>query len=235
MVRRTSAGVSVTSATRKYLIVNGDDFGASRGINRGILEAHRCGVLTSASLLVDFPASREAASLAREAPELSLGLHIDLDRFALSRGALACRVELQRQLRLFQALTGRSPTHIDSHHNVHRDLRVADHFVDLAARYGLPLREHSSARYISTFYGRWAGETHLEQISVQALARILAAETSARVAELGCHPGYMDADFSSSYAVEREAELRTLCDPDLIPVLAKLEIQLVNFVTFPHS
>jgi len=25
----------------KYLIVNGDDFGASRGISRGIVEAHR--------------------------------------------------------------------------------------------------------------------------------------------------------------------------------------------------
>ena len=39
----------------KCLIVNGDDFGASRGINRGILEAHRSGILTSTSLLVNTP------------------------------------------------------------------------------------------------------------------------------------------------------------------------------------
>ncbi|PYR01516.1 MAG: hypothetical protein DMF97_07400, partial [Acidobacteria bacterium] len=34
----------------KYLIVNADDFGASSGINRGILEAHQRGILTSTSL-----------------------------------------------------------------------------------------------------------------------------------------------------------------------------------------
>ena len=49
----------------KWLIVTGDDFGASCGINRGILEAHRAGILTSASLLVNRPASAEAAALAR--------------------------------------------------------------------------------------------------------------------------------------------------------------------------
>jgi hypothetical protein len=52
----------------KYLIVNGDDFGASQGINRGILEAHRDGILTSASLFVDRPGSAEAAELAHATP-----------------------------------------------------------------------------------------------------------------------------------------------------------------------
>ena len=46
----------------KYCIVNGDDFGASHGIVRGILETHECGVLTSASLMVDMPASECAGS-----------------------------------------------------------------------------------------------------------------------------------------------------------------------------
>jgi len=45
----------------KYLIVNGDDFGASHGINRGIIEAHQQGILTSTSLLVSTPWSEEAA------------------------------------------------------------------------------------------------------------------------------------------------------------------------------
>jgi len=63
----------------KWLIVTGDDFGASRGINRGILRAHRDAILTTASLLVTWPASEEAAALARECPTLSLGLHLELD------------------------------------------------------------------------------------------------------------------------------------------------------------
>ena len=51
----------------KYLIVNGDDFGLSPGVNRGICEAHQDGILTSASLLVDTPWSEEAARLGRTA------------------------------------------------------------------------------------------------------------------------------------------------------------------------
>src|SRR5436309_14451808 len=61
----------------RFLIVNGDDFGASRGINRGILEAHHRGILTSTSLLVDTPWSEDAACLSRAAPDIGIGLHVD--------------------------------------------------------------------------------------------------------------------------------------------------------------
>ena len=63
----------------KFLIVNGDDFGASRGTNRGILEAHLKGILTSTSLLVDAPCSTDATDLCRIAPRISIGLHAHLD------------------------------------------------------------------------------------------------------------------------------------------------------------
>src|SRR5437764_10368629 len=62
----------------KYLIVNGDDFGASPGINRGIMEAHLHGILTSTSLLVKTEWAEEAAALSSAAPDLSVGLHADL-------------------------------------------------------------------------------------------------------------------------------------------------------------
>src|SRR5690349_9875299 len=107
----------------KCLIVNADDFGASRGINRGILEAFRSGILTSASLLVNAPWSEEAATLSRSVPEMSVGLHADLThrenitaRDSLIRSALA------RQISAFEKLMGRMPTHLDSHRNIHHDL-----------------------------------------------------------------------------------------------------------------
>src|SRR5438128_1576225 len=62
----------------RYLIVNADDFGQGRGINRGIIEAHERGVVTSASLMVRWPAAAKAAQYARVHPELSVGLHLDL-------------------------------------------------------------------------------------------------------------------------------------------------------------
>ena len=60
----------------KLLIVNGDDFGASRETNAGIVRCYREGILTSASLMVAEPARDEAAALARECPELDVGLHL---------------------------------------------------------------------------------------------------------------------------------------------------------------
>src|ERR1041385_7974987 len=122
-VRSTGSGCHHCGALMKFLIVNADDFGASRGINRGILEAHRRGILTSTSLMVKRPWSAEAAALGREAPELSIGLHVQLDEdrgWAADR-QLPLREELRAQFQRFEELMGRLPTQIDSHHNVHRD------------------------------------------------------------------------------------------------------------------
>src|SRR5438552_3920626 len=141
----------------KCLIVNGDDLGASRGINRGILEAHERGILTSTSLLVNTPWSEEAAKLSRAAAGLSVGLHADLGKeltlIADSPGWL--REELRRQFARFLKLMDRRPTHLDSHHNVHRDPQALPVFLELAEQHGLPLREHSSVRYFSKLYGQW--------------------------------------------------------------------------------
>jgi predicted glycoside hydrolase/deacetylase ChbG (UPF0249 family) len=213
----------------RYLIVNGDDFGASPGINRGIVEAHRRGILTSTSLLVNMPASEEAARRSRDLPRLSVGLHVDLTGCADPED---CRAEVHRQFRRFQELTGRLPTHLDSHHNVHRDPRLLPHFLDLARRHRLPLREHSPVRYFPNFYGRWDGMTHPEQVSVASLVRMLETEVAEGCTELSCHPGYVDPGFASGYAAEREAELRTLCDPALRAVLARLQIRLITFRDF---
>lgn len=60
------------------LIVTADDLGMSRAVTRGVLEAHRNGVVRSAGLLVTYPASPEAAAEARLERGLEVGLHIDL-------------------------------------------------------------------------------------------------------------------------------------------------------------
>lgn len=215
----------------KLLIVNGDDFGASRGINLGILEAHQHGILTSTSLLVNSPHSAEAADLGRGAPALSVGLHVDLDGHSgqTTDSRRRLRQELYDQLHRFEKLVGRPPTHIDSHHNVHRDPEVLPEFLELAENQGLPLREHSPVRYFSKFYGQWGGRTHLEQISVESLARMLATEIGDGISELSCHPGHVDPELETGYSMEREAEVRTLCDPFLRDVLAASSIRLVSY------
>ena len=221
----------------KYCIVNGDDFGASRGINRGILEAHERGILTSTSLMVNMPAAAEAAALARRHPRLSVGIHLNLTNEGEGvvdlNDVAECRAELDRQIERFVALAGTLPTHLDTHHNIHRRSHLQPCFVEVAVRYGLPLREHSPVRYFSSFYGQWDGETHLEQISTEMLMRMLEIEVGEGVTELSCHPGYVDPDFASCYAIEREADVRTLCDPAVREHLEALGIQLIGFRDLP--
>ncbi len=62
----------------RRLIVNADDFGRSPSINQAVIRAHREGILTSASLMVNEPACGEAVALARENPRLGVGLHLTL-------------------------------------------------------------------------------------------------------------------------------------------------------------
>jgi predicted glycoside hydrolase/deacetylase ChbG (UPF0249 family) len=212
----------------KYLIVNADDFGASRGVNHGIIEAHCQGIVTSTSLMVDAPGCEEAARLGRSAPRLGLGLHVDLGGDANGRGVEGLLLELTRQMGRFVELVGRPPSHVDSHRDVHRDPRLLPAFVKLARHWGVPLRGHSPVRCLSTFYGQWAGESHPEQVSVESLAGILESGVSERATELICHPGYCDPHLTSSYAREREVEVATLCDPRMRRILGDLGIELVN-------
>src|SRR5207247_790798 len=137
--------------------------------------------------------------------------------------------ELSRQLARFERLMGRQPTHLDSHHNVHRDAARLPCFLEMAREHGLPLREHSPVRYFSKFYGHWDGKTHLEQISVDSLVQMMETEIEDGLTELSCHPGYVEAGDSSGYSAEREAELRTLCDPRVRDLLMEQSIQLISY------
>lgn len=59
-------------------IFNADDFGISKGVNAAIVKAHREGILNSASLMINQKYAAEAVKLAKEMPELEIGLHVNL-------------------------------------------------------------------------------------------------------------------------------------------------------------
>lgn len=209
----------------RYLIVNGDDFGMSHGVNRGIVEAHRRGILTSTSLMVNRPAAEPAAALARATPALSVGLHLELESVPGAGAREAIRAQLVR----FEHLMGGPPTHVDSHHDVHRSPGVLPHVFEFAGRCGIPVRGHSPVALFHKFYGQWGGEAHAEQVGVASLLGLLETEVGEGITELICHPGYVDAELASSYARERECELRTLCDPRVRQALDGAGIRLVGF------
>ena len=219
-------------ATR-YCVVNVDDFGISRGVNRGVIDAYTAGVVTSASLMVDGACVEEAVDLAGLNHGLSVGLHaVFTDESGVPRidptDTGACRAELDRQIDHFRSLTGHKPTHLDSHHHVHRRPHWRPAFIDAAKRLGVALRDEPPIRFFGDFYGSWDDESHPEQISFDSLSMMLRGFTLG-VTELATHAGYVDPEFQSSYHQERQAELATLLDPRLPELFTSLSIVLIGF------
>jgi hypothetical protein len=213
----------------RVLIVNADDFGLSVGVNDGIIEAHTRGVVTSTSLMVLAPAARAAAHAANPHPALSVGLHFVDDTPALDDPAYA-EAEFARQLERFRELTGRDPTHVDSHHHVHAAPRRLQAFANLAAPLKVPLRLAGPVRYIGGFYGQpRPGQSDPALVSRQHLLHLVATEASDGFSELGCHPARLTGDFSSSYLRERALELATLTEPGLREALEQLGIGLGSY------
>ena len=232
----------------KYLIVNADDFGQSHGINRGIITAYHQGIVTSASLMVRWPAAADASADARKHPGLSVGLHIDLGEQILRDGEwvplytvvpleseTAVRDEISRQLGVFDRLVGHAPSHLDSHQHVHLREPVRAVLIELAQRLGVPLRHCSpEITYRGNFYGQAADGTPMRDvISVDGLIHILKA-LPAGCTELGCHPA-AECDLHTMYRQERLEELKVLCDPRVRAAVMAMGIELRSFANLPHG
>ena len=141
--------------------MNADDFGLSPGVNAGVIAAHEQGIVTSASLMVRWPAPPRGRRLRAQPPGLGLGLHVDLGEWAsrdgdwepvyevvpLERPRRGRGARCERSSRRFRELTGRDPTHLDSHQHVHNWRRpVASVFRRAGRELGVPLRHHDPRR-----------------------------------------------------------------------------------------
>jgi predicted glycoside hydrolase/deacetylase ChbG (UPF0249 family) len=229
---------------QRHLVVNADDFGYSQGVNRGIIDAHERGIVTSASFMVRKPNAADAALYSRDSNTLGVGLHIDLGEWAFRDDEWqplyeyvdledpgAIDKEVSAQVSAFRDLVGRDPTHLDSHQNVHLRGPTRAIVLRYGRELGVPVRHFSShIQHCGAFYGQTAEGAPLpEAISVEALSRLLVA-IAPGITELGCHPGY-GSDLDSIYATERDKEVRTLCDPRIRKSIAELGFTLTSFHT----
>jgi chitin disaccharide deacetylase len=229
-------------AGTRQVIVNADDFGRSYGINRGVFAAHEHGIVTSASLMVRWPAARDAVEYARAAPALGLGLHVDLAEWVYAAGewralyevvdpgdAAAVREEVWRQVERFDALYGAYPSHLDSHQHVHRSEPVRSAVLEVGAELGVVLRgEDLRVAYCGDFHGQDGRAQRIEAaITTGALIDIV-GKLGAGVTEIACHPGLGD-ESGSVYAGERDDEVAVLCDPAVRAAIEAAGIRLTTF------
>jgi hopanoid biosynthesis associated protein HpnK len=151
----------------RNLIVNADDLGWTAGVNRGIAESHRNGIVTSASLLANGEAFAEAVELARDTGGMGLGVHLNLndgppvtpresvpslvndsgefeggpDGLLLkiaTRGLSLREVELEWNAQISKVRdAGIEPTHLDGHKHVHMLPGLFEIALRLAKRHGI--------------------------------------------------------------------------------------------------
>jgi predicted glycoside hydrolase/deacetylase ChbG (UPF0249 family) len=221
----------------RYLIFNADDFGASHGVNRGIIDSHTKGVLTSTSLMVTGRALDEAIELSRQHPDLAIGLHWDVwgedERKFDTTNTQASHDEFFRQLDAFYKVMGRAPTHIDSHRHAHRQKHLFEHFRKWTDPLKIPVRDACEVRFVGGFYAQWEWMvTELKYVSVPFLQEMIRNEVPVGFTEFSCHPGYVGPDYTAVYNVEREEEVKTLIDPRIKETIREQGIRLISYADY---
>jgi predicted glycoside hydrolase/deacetylase ChbG (UPF0249 family) len=133
----------------RSLVVNADDFGFTRDVNQGIIEAHTNGVLTSTTLMATGAAFDDAVRLAKDHPSLDVGCHLVLvgqPPFPLTVRQLTQAIALKR-IRIYDELSaqvrriidaGLKPTHLDTHKHTHLLPPVLDAVARLSEEFKVP-------------------------------------------------------------------------------------------------
>ncbi|MBI5049310.1 MAG: hopanoid biosynthesis-associated protein HpnK [Nitrospirae bacterium] len=150
----------------KILIVNADDFGLTQSVNQGIVRCFREGIVTSASILTNGKAFKEAVRLTKE-NNLDVGIHLTLmEGKPVSEGSQVqslinkegyfpknyinfslkyfcskislndIETELRAQIEKFLG-AGLKPTHVNSHNHVHMFPGIIDVVIRLMKQYGI--------------------------------------------------------------------------------------------------
>ena len=237
----------------KQLIINADDFGMCEGVNLGIIECHKAGILPSTTLMINMPHARQAIEMARNYPLLGIGIHLVLTlgqpltlgnkSFTDENGNFRrpkdypdgkpivdpdeLYHEWKAQIELFIKMVGRKPTHIDSHHHTHlieSNLKVAR---KLAEEYDLPLRlDHDINHHYepAPLIRGFYGKVDFMKVCEEKL-------NVEGLHEMMCHPAFIDAFLlsNSSYNTDRAFEMDFLRSKEFSQWIKDHGIELINY------
>jgi chitin disaccharide deacetylase len=219
------------------VLFNADDFGLTKGVTDGIIQAHVKGVVGSTTLMVNGKAFNYAVDEAKKYPNLKIGIHLVLtwgkpisnqvpnllDRNGyfkyksnyLDMGAPNIKEvekEWRSQIEGFLA-TGLKLNHIDSHHHVHGWEPLREIVLRLAREYDVPVRyveslsDYPDVLLTESLYLDFYGKGIENKIFEQLQS------LDKQSIEVMTHPAIIDDDLRSisSYTDKRKRELEILC------------------------
>jgi predicted glycoside hydrolase/deacetylase ChbG (UPF0249 family) len=232
----------------KYLITNADDFGFTRDVNEGIVHAHRQGILTATTLMATGAAFDHAVGLARENPELDVGVHLVLvgsegypatvARLVASLGRIRIYDELARQIgKVVDA--GIRPTHLDTHKHTHLLPPVLAAVARLAEEFKIPWVRRplaSPLQGVLTRHGcrttdHFAGFAITGRYDAARLAKLI-RRLPEGVTEFMCHPGFCTAELERAHTrlkASRRQELDALTSPEVRAALQESNVVLTRY------
>lgn len=236
------------------IIFNADDFGYSKGINYGIIEAHKSGVLTSTTLMMNMSGTFHATELSKGVETLAVGLHLNISlgkpltdgktltsengKFIkpqnLPEGYKYCEEELEKEIRAqydkFIELMGRKPSHLDSHlFSTDKVPEMRKLAAKLALEKDIPLRNYDIDLYNHVEfinYRNYNAKPTLDYIEENFQDII-----SHPYVEIMTHPGYVDYEVynNSSYNIQRANELEILTSSKMKKLIKDNNVNLITY------
>lgn len=225
------------------LILNADDFGYTKEINRGIMHGMRNGIITSTTVLTNCEIDPSDCEELKSIKHIGIGLHLnltlekpitsgptiqdsngyfydrkklDFSQLNLTEVELEFRTQIKRFIELFQQL----PSHFDSHHSIHDHPIILPITLKLMQEYKIPARRLSNVTFVSQFFGQNA--------TVKNLKEIIITHKNQECIEIMTHPGYSDDILrsKSTYSDHRENELSALISPEIKTFIEQEGIEL---------
>ena len=242
----------------RRLIVNADDFGLTPAVSRGILMAHRHGIVTSTTVLVNGKVDSELLAALRDSG-LGAGIHVnvtlgtpitrarslvdgngrfirDARRAAAGADARDVEREIAAQIERFTKWFRRKPTHLDSHHHVGLHPPVREALLQAARKLGVPVRsQDDGARARARTLGlgtpdHFFGESGPGAYWSPATTLRHLRALPPGVSEFMTHPGWFDDALGfSRYGRQREIEMIGLGTPAARAAVEALGITLCTF------
>jgi predicted glycoside hydrolase/deacetylase ChbG (UPF0249 family) len=232
------------------IIFNADDFGYSKGINYGIFECCKNGVVRSATVMANMPDFANGVELAKALPSLKIGVHFNISGGkSLGTGYRTItnesgeffnhaflhenienldlsEIENEFNLQIEKVQqAGISPSHFDGHHHLHSAGGVLEITLSLAKKHNVPVRLGNETSVPREFSGvkRVPLVTSFfgENATLSHMEKILQVCTADT--EIMCHPGFNDTflQSTSGYNVQRVTEMEFLTSPALAALLEK--------------
>jgi len=226
------------------LIVNADDFGYSKGVNYGIIEAHLNGIVNSATMMMNMYAVEHGIELAKLHPTLGLGVHLvltagkplltDLKTIVDQNGDFLknsywydypvinveeVEKEWDAQIQKFLSY-GLNPSHLDSHHHVHMIPILHPVIAKLSQKYDLPVRISPKSQIvgITPFTDQLLTDFYGSDIPINYFETIEdRINNSVESVEVMVHPALVDNHLKNgtTYCFERLTELDILTNSKL--------------------